>query len=336
MSQKTSVLFKCLPMLLMAVFIQLANAQNTQIRGFADVNAAAGSGGLSYSLGEQDLFITSAINDRLSFLGETIFRYSPASSTKFAASVERIIFNYSLYGNHSLFAGKIHTPVNYWNDSYHHGRVFFPTIDRPLLFDSTVIPLHSLGLGFQAKDLGKLKFGYSIFLANGLGSGEIADNDRYKSLTAAAFFKPARNMRIGFSWYHDIISKDALVHSMKYSRKTTQNLYTVSVANFGKNWEFLLESTTGMDTDSMGTSTTMASYGYLGYRIKDKIIPYGRYDRLQYHGSNHMGRKDVEKWIVGVRYQINYLAVVKLEYQNVHRMDSGAENKVVAQIAVGF
>jgi hypothetical protein len=49
-----------------------------------------------------------------------------------------------------------------------------------------------------------------------------------------------------------------------------------------------------------------------------------------------MVKKDVEKWILGIRYQINYLAVVKLEYQNIHRMDSKSENKVVAQFAVGF
>jgi len=313
-----------------------AFSQNTQIKGFADVGTAVSKTGISYSLGEQDLFITSAINDRLSFLGETIFKYSATSSTKFSASVERIIFNYILYGNHSLIAGKIHTPVNYWNDSYHHGRVFFPTIDRPLIFDAEVIPLHSLGLGFQGKDLGKLKFGYNLFLANGLGSTDLADNDRYKSLTASAYFKPTRSMRIGISWYHDIISKGAEVHSMTYSMKTMQNLYTASVANFGKNWEFLLESTAGMDKDSMGTNTTIASYGYIGYRIKDKIIPYSRYDLIQHHGNNHMAKKDVEKWILGIRYQINYLAVVKLEYQNIHRMDSKSENKVVAQIAVGF
>ena len=251
---------------------QFSAAQNTQIRGFADVSTMAGKDGLSWSLGEQDLFITSSINDRLSFLGETIFKYSPTSSTKFSASVERIIFNYSLYGNHSLIAGKIHTPINYWNDVYHHGRVFFPTIDRPLLFDSTVIPLHSLGTGFQGRDLGSLKFGYNLFLANGLGSGEILDNDRYKSLTAALWFKPLKNMRIGLSWYHDVISSNAMVHSMRYAMKTTQDLLTFSVANFGKNWEFLLESTSGFDRDSAGTSQTMASYAYLGYRIKDKFI----------------------------------------------------------------
>jgi len=324
------VLFSC-------AFVRTAIAQNTQIRGFADVNTMAGKDGLSWSLGEQDLFITSTINDRLSFLGETIFRFSATSSTKFSASVERIILNYILYGNHSLIAGKIHTPVNYWNDSYHHGRVFFPTIDRPLVFDSTIIPLHSLGLGLQGKDLGRFRFGYNVFLANGLGSGEIADNDRYKSLTVATYIRPARNMRIGISWYHDKISEGALVHSMKYSRNTTQNLYSASLANFGKHWEILLESTAGLEKDNLESRTTIATYGYLGYRIKDKLIPYGRYDFLRSHGGeNHLNRPDVEKLVLGVRYQINYLAVMKLEYQNIRRMGAADENKVVAQFAVGF
>jgi hypothetical protein len=315
---------------------RLGFSQNTQIRGFADVELSVGKNGIAYSLGEQDLFITSTLNDRLSFLGETIFKFAPASPTKFAASVERIIFNYSLFGNHSLIAGKIHTPINYWNDTYHHGRVFFPTIDRPLLFDSTIIPLHSLGLGIQGKDLGLLKFGYNVFLANGLGSGDIMDNDRYKSITTSASIRPTRNLRIGLSWYHDIISKDALVHGMKNERKTTQNLYSASIANFGKHWEILVEATAGMDKDSLGTNTVLGSYAYLGYRIKDKLIPYLRYDNLRYHGDNHMTRKDIAKWLLGIRYQLNYLAVVKLEYQSIQPRSSRSEHKIVAQIAVGF
>lgn len=111
-----------------------------------DVFSYYQNGKVSFGLGGQDLFITSVITERLSFLGETVFKYSPESETEFNISVERIILKYNHAGNHSVLIGKHHTPINYWNDTYHHGRVFFPTIDRPLLFAQGIIPLHTTGV----------------------------------------------------------------------------------------------------------------------------------------------------------------------------------------------
>ena len=48
-------------------------------------------------------------------------------------------------------------------------------------------------------------------IGNGLGSAPVADNDKYKSVTAAVHIKPIDNMRIGISYYHDIVSKGAEV-----------------------------------------------------------------------------------------------------------------------------
>ena len=49
-------------------------------------------------------------------------------------------------------------------------------------------------------------------IGNGLGSGEVDDNDKYKSVTAAIHIKPVDKLRIGLSYYHDIVSKGADVH----------------------------------------------------------------------------------------------------------------------------
>jgi hypothetical protein len=83
-----------------------------------------------------------------------------------------------------LLVGKHHTPVNYWNYTYHHGRVFFPTIERPLLFEAEIIPLHTNGISLQGQNLGSAKFGYDVMIGNGLGSSDITDNDNRKSITA--------------------------------------------------------------------------------------------------------------------------------------------------------
>src|SRR5678815_4752155 len=66
-------------------------SQNTQIRGFVDALASLQKSKVSFSLGEQDLFITSELSDRFSFLGESVFRFTNTTPTKFSVSVERIV-----------------------------------------------------------------------------------------------------------------------------------------------------------------------------------------------------------------------------------------------------
>ncbi len=311
--------------------------QNTTIKGFADVLTSYDKKA-SFGFDEQDLFITSQLNDRFSFLGESVFKYEKSSPSNFNVSIERIIVKYNYYGNHNIILGKIHTPINYWNDMYHHGRVFYPTIGRPLLFDAQIIPLHTTGVNFQGHDLGNLKFGYDFVIGNGLGSSPVADNDKYKSITAAVHIKPVEKMRIGASYYNDVISKGATVEDKTINWKVNQQLITGSFAYFGKKFELLAESTTALNhTDTTGTKHTFATYIYTGYKVTQKIIPYIRYDDLHYQDGEILFRKDnTTAFILGLRYQINYLAVVKLEYQHTKQELEGNDDKVTLQVAIGF
>jgi hypothetical protein len=313
--------------------------QNTQIRGFIETNASVQKGKLSFGFGEQDLFITSEISDRLSFLGETVFKFTGVQPTTFSVSVERVIMKYNIAGNHNFLIGKHHTPINYWNDTYHHGRVFFPTIYRPLLFDANIIPLHTNGISLQGHNLGDLKFGYDLMLGNGIGSSDVLDNDKRKSITAAIHIKPADGLRLGVSWYNDVIAKGAKDHDNEIINwRVKQNLYTGSVAYFGKKFELLAESTAATDkTDTTGKKNSFASYVYAGFKIKEKWVPYIRFDNLHFQGGEiYFHKNNTTSMVTGIRYMINYLAVLKLEYQYQHSELTGSSNKVTAQLAVGF
>ncbi len=313
--------------------------QDTQIKGFVDVLGTYDNNKkVSFGIDEQDLFITSVLSDRISFLGESVFKFNAASATDFSVSVERVIINFNIRGNNNLILGKIHTPINYWNDTYHHGRVFFPTIYRPLLFDANIIPLHTVGAGVQGHDLGKLKFGYDFFVGNGIGSSVVLDNDKYKSFTTEVYIKPLDKLRLGISWYNDVISKGADAEGKTINWKVNQNLFTASISSFGKKFEILAESTAGINhTDTTGSRTTFASYIYAGYKIKEKLIPYIRFDNIQYqNGEIFYNKNNITSLVAGLRYEINYLAVVKLEYQYQHSELLNNTNKVTAQFAIGF
>jgi hypothetical protein len=259
----------------------------------------------------------------------------------FEVSVERVIFKYNYYGNHSFLIGKHHTPINYWNDSYHHGRVFFPTIDRPYLFKRNIIPIHTTGVSLQGMNLGKLRFGYELMVGNGIGSNDLKDNDTHKSLTAAINIKPMDRMRIGASFYHDNINPETGNHhspTIEIEEEVKQKLYTGSFAYFGKKIEVLTEATYAANTtENLGTVNSFSSYLYAGYRIKEKIVPYFRIDSLNFEDEEfYYTNNDLTSFVTGIRYEINYLAVVKLEYQ--HESISLLENinRVKLQIAIGF
>ncbi|WP_324673522.1 hypothetical protein [Hymenobacter sp. GOD-10R] len=327
---------------------QRSVAQRTQIKGFADASAYYQKGKASFALGEQDLFITSEITERLSFLGETVFKYSLDSPTDFDISIERIILKYNYAGNHSILIGKHHTPVNYWNDTYHHGRVFFPTVDRPLIFSEGIIPLHTTGVSLQGQNLGRIRFGYDLMVGNGLGSGDVQDNNIFKSLTAAIHIKPKDGMRIGASLYHDVISKGSTIHnhysgvSTLIPTKVNQNIMTASISYndsiFSKKYELLAESSMVMNkSDSLGMQDALASYVYAGLRVTDKIIPYIRFDDIRYKNKEvYFLNNNVQSFVGGLRYELSYLAVLKLEYQHVKNRQASTTDRLVFQVAVGF
>lgn len=60
-----------------------SQGQNTQVHAFIDQVTAVKDEKLSFALGEQDLFITSDLHNRFSFLGETVFRFDKESPTYF-------------------------------------------------------------------------------------------------------------------------------------------------------------------------------------------------------------------------------------------------------------
>jgi len=317
----------------------VALAQRTQIRGFVDAGGRYSDDKFSFGLGEQDLFITSELNDDFSFLGETVFRISPNSDTPFEVSVERVIISYNYKGNHSALIGKHHTPTHYWNDTYHHGRVFFPTIDRPLMFAAYTFPIHTTGLAMNGLNLGKQKFGYNIMIGNGIGSSDVVDNDTYKSLTAAIHIKPRERLQVGASFYADHISAGAQDHhGGTIAEDIKQKLYTVTIANFGSKFEFLAEGTfTSNNAQSTGVVNSFASYIYAGWRLNDKLVPYLRYDFLSYKENEiYYANNDTSSILAGVRYEINYLIVVKMEYQFLETEVSGHNDLLSAQIAIGF
>ncbi len=332
----------CLLLTFIAIF-NLVKGQETMIRGFGAVETKydVDNDELSFRFGEQDIFITSELSDKFSFLGETVFKYSSGSPTKFNVSMERVLVKYNFISNHNISIGKHHTPINYWNDSYHHGRLFFPTIERPVMFGVKIIPIHTSGVRFQGSNISKNKFGYDVLVGNGIGASDVADNDKTKSLTTAIHFKPSQGIRIGASLYMDRIAAGVAAPNGSHLMMPMDHLlYSGSFAVFKKKIELLTEYTMAnstMESDTNSTSTsTHAFFTYLGYRF-NKLVPYLRYDLIDSdEQSMYFKPTDVSAITIGVRYEINHMAVVKFEYEYDEQENQSPYNHLYFQIAIGF
>lgn len=325
-------------LLLTAIVSNPLKAQETTIRGFIETNSTISDDIWSFGFGEQDLFITSELNDHISFLGETVFKYDANASTKFSVSIERVIIKYNFKGNHSVLLGKHHTPVNFWNDTYHHGRVFFPTIDRPHLFEHNIIPIHTTGVGLQGLNLGKNKVGYNFMVGNGIGSSDIGDNNNSKSITAAVNFEPLEKLKVGASFYNDVISAGTIVHGNIVNEQIKQHLITTSLSYFDSKYEVLAEATFSANkAQSTGVVNSFAGYLYGGFRVKEKWVPYFRIDLLNFEADElYYINDDTTAFVVGIRHEFNYLAVIKLEYQYDSVAMIGDNSKLKLQFAIGF
>jgi hypothetical protein len=329
--RNSTTIFSILIFILFGMTIKLiAQDENkkTRINLFGHIEYdfdALSTGNNSYfSLGEQDFFITSKITEKISFLGENVIRVDSKSSSLFIPSIERAQLKFDYFKNHSLVVGKMHTPVNYWNDVYHHGRLFFPTIDRPLSF-SYIVPLHTLGARLQGQNLGDIKFGYDVVAGNGISSTDAADIGINNSLLAAIHIKPIDNLRIGASYYYDFIQGNfSGVHSghatslhqslaTKYKGNVVYELFSLSTAYFSNKIEFLNESNLNKtSTDSLGIAINISSYTYLGYKINEKITPFVTYDFIDVSNKDlHIGHFSKNKIILGLRYEFNHLLNIK-------------------------
>ncbi len=349
-----------LVILFMTILSVTVNGQKieNQFNGFghlefiADYSDATNA---AFAIGEHDFFVNSKLSKRISFLGEYVIRFNGKSATSFLPSIERSLLKFNYYKNHNLIVGKIHTPVNYWNDSYHHGRLFFPTIDRPLAF-SYIIPLHTLGLQIQGQNLGKWNFGYDLVVGNGINSTDGINTGIDFSYTAAFHIKPFENFRLGMShFYEKTKSHNPGTHSghstvyphyegETYTGPMTLNLTSASLSYFGNRLELLNEASYNRTfTDSLGAANNWSNFSYLGYRVTDNSIPYMVADFINIAENDlYVHPFDLLKLCLGYRHEFNHLLSLKTQVEYLTSLHQHEDHSHVqrfsfrVQFAYGF
>jgi hypothetical protein len=319
-----------------------AEPEHTEFRGFADVtfaNSAQPGRFGSFGLGQYVFFITSPLAEHIFFLGETTFQYNNG----FQATIERVSVTFSPKSYFRVSVGRLHTPIGYWNNTYHHGTLIQPTIDRPVMFlfenRRGVLPIHTTGVQVGGRDISSLHLGYDVMVGNGIGSSPTVDNDQAKSVTVSVHSQVTSALRVGASFYGDHIA--AGVPNLA-GTPMTQGVSQRMVGGFavlqGARYELMGEYQHSRNRpDSLGGPTiTHAFYTYGGYRF-GALVPYVRYDWLQFPaGDLYYTDDDVRLGLIGARYDFSPQVTGKAELRRRTTTSAGTYGEVAAQIAIGF
>lgn len=285
-----------------------------------------------FTMGEHSFFAVGSNGSRTTFLGEFSVRSGAGSSSGFVASIERALVRYAYADRHAVIVGKVHSPVNYWNDTYHHGRIFFPTVDRPLAF-SHIVPIHTLGVQLQGQNLGTARFGYDVMVGNGISSSDASERGDTPAMLAAVHVKPIDGMRLGVSYYRDNMEANGYgAHSghTVTSAERPAELYTgpmdyrlasASLAYFGERVEFLQEFTLNTTrTDSLGLARNHAAFTYAGLRIAERYVPYVLTDRLFVADNDlHTYPEDERRVALGIRFEWSPVMHLKVQAEDMSR-----------------
>lgn len=198
-----------------------------KIRGFADANFIAEEDlkGFrerpnTFSLGQFDLFITSELGPKTSFLAEVVF-FRGFEGNHGSMHLERAEWEYSHSSLLRLKLGRMHSAVSYWNKEYLHGRWFHTSVFRPKFYgwenhDRGVLPNHMLGIVLHGKkEASGLDLTYELGLVNGRGR-KLSDTQDYQDFNDSkgvnGHLRLSSNrlpgLMIGFNTYFDRIPED--------------------------------------------------------------------------------------------------------------------------------
>lgn len=275
------------------------------------------------------IFITSQINDRLSILGESDAHYNSVDK-KFNFEVERLFLRYYYKDYLSFRAGRMYTPIGYWNNQYNLGLILQPTIFRPYhiraAHDGGTIQTRDIGFQVEGENMTSLRFFYQVMFANGVGYFGANDKPNNNiAISGKIGLEPIDGLKFIISGQSDYIQKGISSPTgiiQNENGKLWIGNAAIAFMNPEKKFEFIGEYYHQFNQyDSSGTCQSIGYFAYTGYKITDSFIPYLVFNHSMSGTKNNpdpyfaMYSTDNKIASVGARYKLNAGLVVKFEYE---------------------
>jgi len=323
-------------------------------RGFGDVDFSAmdeKNTKSGFNLGQFILHISSPLSEKVSVFAETSFTAQAGpQATAYNVDVERLLIRYDYNDFFKLSFGRYHTPINYWNTTFHHGAWLQTTIARPemIRFGGRFQPVHFLGMLAEGKiPSGPLGLGYNAGLGNGRSgniarAGDSGDVNNNRAWVVNIFSRPAglNGLQVGGAAYGDLISPLPQLTGNPQFRELITSAHIVWTKETP---EFLAEfaHVRHRNTLTQAEFNSDAAYLQVAYRLPGEARKWKPYYRFEWSNINpsdplfSVGSQpaplvnDLTGSTVGVRYDITSLAAFKGEYRHTVR-------KVTDPIVNGF
>lgn len=329
--------------------IEGLNTPRLQLRGFGDVgwNTSDLKGSTnSFALGQFNLFITSRLSDKASFLAETVIEADPASNL-FGIDLERLMLMYSVSDRLNFAIGRYHTGIGFYNNAYHHSALMQTAIGRPFIFDfedhGGILPIHNVGVSATGVLSNTLGLHYIAEIGNGrsarteLGNNpvqNVTDEHNGKAFNLALFFKPDAlpGWQFGASGYHDHQTPLA-------APNVSENILSGHVIYQRSRFEFLNEGVLLQHSPDHSAITVNIPgfYSQISRRFGN-YRPYFRYEYLNVPARDPL-YADVglrHGPILGLRYDVNEMSAFKIQYGRTMHRNLNSVNALALQFAFAF
>lgn len=282
-----------------------------------------------FKLGQMVAHGNATLSDHVAFFGEVSVR---ATSSGYVLAMERAIIRYDFGDAVKVSMGRYHTPISYWNTAFHHGLWLQGSVARPeaVRFGSRFVPVHMVGAQVEGR-IPNSPVSYTLGIANGrsdniAGGGDAGDVNGNRALSASFFVTPSDpfGLRVGGAVYIDKVPQPASLDADERIA-SAHIVWDRGAAEFIAEYIDVSHEAAGANT-SNGSS---AFYVHAGYRLSGElsaVTPYARFETTDIDEADVVFQTlltDYQAVVVGVRYDFDDLAALKLEYRS-EEIDGGS------------
>ena len=319
-----------------------------KLSGFSDVKFAASDdrdpdASSGFQEGQFVLHVVSRLSGRFEFFAELSLT---ARDSQYSTEVERGIIKFTYNDYLKVSAGRFHTPVNWWNNAFHHGQWLQTSIDRPEMtrFGGEFIPVHFVGAMVEGNvPSGPAHLGYVFGAGNGRGenpvrAGDAGDVNNNRALLFKVFSRPARPYRleVGGSYYVDKVS----ITGLEESDEDLASLYIV----WSSETPEVLGEYSRLRRQGEVTRVSVDStawYVQVAYRLPwldQRLKPYARYERIDLDEADpvFVGLTDQRGYLVGLRADVASFVALKAEYRHQKIDGLNYDDAYFAQVSFAF
>jgi hypothetical protein len=315
---------------------------------YGDVNFATPNRDSLHStfwLDSLDLYSTANYGPRLNFLAELQAEIEDSNEGNF--DVERLWVGYTFNDLFIVRAGRQHTALGYWNNTYHHAKQHYLTVNRPFFLDfedeGGVFPMHNVGMELTGSlNNSGSRWTYDLNVGNGhyidpatgfLVPVQVANNYGTSLVALRISNRPAGDPGLTLG-----VFGSAERVAVQAGDLVDERLYGVDLSYVEGSTEVITEFFRPVNKEK----SAYAYYAQIGYRVLPDLTPYARYEALFTNSNdpyfsellNGVTRKQM---IAGARYDLDVLrSALKLQYRHDAKEGSKIYNLVEAQWCFGF